>query len=129
MAADFLQNSIATFADSNVQYKERVEEINRSYADQLRNLRDFVGAEADLQAERARINNERNEALNQAERDAGRARTRILLDTLQKVLTILIGEVVIKQTAQGGATGGVAGAIAGQAQAAQHVFWPISAVQ
>ena len=84
----------------------------------MRNLQDFVGAEADLQAERARINNERNEALNQAERDAGRQRTRILLDTLQKVLTILIGEVVIKQTAQGGATGGVAGAIAGQAQAA-----------
>lgn len=118
VAADFLQNSIATFADSNVQYKERVEEINRSYADQLNNLQNFVGAEADLQAERARINNERNEALNQAERDAGRQRTRILLDTLQKVLTILIGEVVIKQTAQGGATGGVAGAIAGQAQAA-----------
>lgn len=118
VAADFLQNSITTFADSNIQYKERVEEINRSYADQLKNLQNFVGAESELQAERARINNERNEALNQAERDAGRQRTRILLDTLQKVLTILIGEVVIKQTAQAGATGGVAGAIAGQAQAA-----------
>lgn len=118
VAAQFLESSISTFASSQVQFREEVENINRTYADQLRELEKYAESEAEIQEERARINGERARALNEAERKQGRERTKILLDTLQKVLTILIGEVVLKQTAQGGATGGVPGAIAGQAQAA-----------
>lgn len=118
VAAQFLESSISTFASSQVQFREEVEAINRTYADQLRELEKYAESEAEIQEERARINGERARALNEAERKQGRERTKILLDTLQKVLTILIGEVVLKQTAQGGATGGVPGAIAGQAQAA-----------
>lgn len=118
VAAQFLESSISTFASSQVQFREEVEAINRTYADQLRELEKYATSEAEIQEERARINGERARALNEAERKQGRERTKILLDTLQKVLTILIGEVVLKQTAQGGATGGVPGAIAGQAQAA-----------
>lgn len=118
VAAQFLESSISTFASSQVQFREEVENINRTYADQLRELEKYAESEAEIQEERARINGERARAINEAERKQGRERTKILLDTLQKVLTILIGEVVLKQTAQGGATGGVPGAIAGQAQAA-----------
>ena len=118
VAAQFLESSISTFASSQVQFREEVEAINRTYAEQLRELEKYAESEAEIQEERARINGERARALNEAERKQGRERTKILLDTLQKVLTILIGEVVLKQTAQGGATGGVPGAIAGQAQAA-----------
>ena len=118
IGAGALQELIASFPQQQSALQDQVASINEQYNAQLQDLRTFAGTEQEIQAERARILEERNAALNAAEKQAGRERVKILLTALQKVLNVLITEVLLKETAKGAAKGGVAGAIGGAAQGA-----------